>query len=308
MVVYAYPRFSKYDLGFVRLLGPGLGNLLFPWARCVIACRSGNLIPVAPTWPQIKIGPLLRCETDKRTYVGLFNPRNGEVSGLKKMRLLISATRVPEAMLSRATWVTGRVPTLVEFTGMDGLFGPLFGEHEFTLEQLRAMTKPAILASVEQIRPQIGIHVRLGDFTLPRNDEERRKGRWSTRLPIDWYIHALQAVRMAAGCSLEAKVFSDGSEKELRPLLALQGVARVTAGSSIADLLAMSRSKILIASGSTFSMWASYFGRMPTIWHPGQLRQRLYPATQGLEVEYNSGERLPDSFIDSVNRVSRKDA
>src|SRR5689334_20396259 len=100
-MLYAYPRFSTLDLGFVRVLGPGLGNLLFPWARCVVACRDRHLIPVAPTWPQIKLGPWLRGELDKRTYAGLFLPRVGEVSGIRKMRLLISARRVPECGLTQ---------------------------------------------------------------------------------------------------------------------------------------------------------------------------------------------------------------
>ena len=157
-MLYAYPRFSKFDLGFVRLLGPGLGNLLFPWARCVIECRRRHhLIPLAPTWPQIKIGPWLRREPDKRTYAGLFAPRSGEVSGLRKTRLLISAERVPESALTHMAGVTRRRPTIVEFAGMDGLFAPLLGEHEFVLEQLRSMTKPDILAVTEQIWPQIGI-------------------------------------------------------------------------------------------------------------------------------------------------------
>jgi hypothetical protein len=47
-------------------------------------------------------------------------------------------------------------------------------------------------------------------------------------------------------------------------------------GSAIADLWALSNANVLVASGSTFSMWASYLGRMPVIWHPGQLSCPLY--------------------------------
>ena len=53
----------------------------------------------------------------------------------------------------------------------------------------------------------------------------------------------------------------------------------------MADLLALSRSELLIASGSTFSMWASYLGRMPVIWYPGRLKQKLYFDNEALEVE-----------------------
>lgn len=303
-MLYAYPRFSNFDLGIVRFLGPGLGNLLLPWARCVVACRRHPLVPLAPTWPQIKIGPWLRREPDKRIYAGLFRRRPGEIYGLHKLRLLLVSKRVPETRLTRFSDIARKKPIIVEFSGMDGLFTSLLGEHQFVREELRAMTRPAIVNAAEQISPLIGIHVRLGDFTSPKSDQEIRSGNWSTRLPIDWYVQALQAVRLAAGRPLEALVFSDGSAEELRPLLAIQGVVRVTAGSSIADLFAISRSKILIASGSTFSMWASYLGRMPVLWYPGQLRQRLYPATPDLEVEYNRYEYLPNGFVESVKRIA----
>ena len=35
----AWPRLSGTDLLFFRFGGDGLGNLLFPWARCMSACR-----------------------------------------------------------------------------------------------------------------------------------------------------------------------------------------------------------------------------------------------------------------------------
>ena len=70
-------------------------------------------------------------------------------------------------------------------------------------------------------------------------------------------------------------VFSDGKEEELRPLLALGNVERVCFGSSIADILAMSRAKLLVASGSSFSMWARYLGRMTTVMFPNQVKQKI---------------------------------
>jgi hypothetical protein len=214
------------------------------------------------------------------------------------------AKRIPETLLPQIGDATE--PTIVEFSGMDELFGPLFHEHQFVREQLVAMTRPEIIASAGRISPVIGIHVRFGDFaSAPSDGQMRRSEQWNARLPIDWYIEALQAVRLAAGYLLEATVFSDGSAEELQPLLAIPGVVRSRAGSSIADLLAMSHSKILIASGSTFSMWASYLGRMPVLWYPGQLRQRLYLSMRDLEAEYNPGERLPYGFIESTRQIPR---
>ena len=43
----------------------------------------------------------------------------------------------------------------------------------------------------------------------------------------------------------------------------------------IADILALSRAKLLVASGSSFSMWARYLGRMTTIMFPNQVKQKI---------------------------------
>jgi hypothetical protein len=51
-------------------------------------------------------------------------------------------------------------------------------------------------------------------------------------------------------------------------------------------------------------MWASYLGRMPSLWYPGQLRQRLHPAMEGLEAEYDDHKNLPDAIMERVKRIS----
>src|ERR1035441_7562623 len=85
---YACVRFSKWDFGAFRWLGPGLGNLLFPWARFVLATKERGLTPIAPTWPAIKIGTLLRKELDARFYFGLFQAGPGHVVGWRKLWLV----------------------------------------------------------------------------------------------------------------------------------------------------------------------------------------------------------------------------
>jgi len=45
-------------------------------------------------------------------------------------------------------------------------------------------------------------------------------------------------------------------------------------------------------------MWASYLGRMPVIWYPGQLRQKLYLEKPNAEIEVSETDtpRLPSNF------------
>ena len=94
---YVYPKLSEHDLGFVRLGGAGLGNILFAYARAAVFAREHDCQLIWPTWPSIKLGPILRREADKRFYNDLFSNQSGHIGGLKKMWLLLTRTRVKEA-------------------------------------------------------------------------------------------------------------------------------------------------------------------------------------------------------------------
>ncbi len=53
-------------------------------------------------------------------------------------------------------------------------------------------------------------------------------------------------------------------------------------GSAIGDMLLLSRAEVFLASGSSFSAWASFLGQMPTLTHPGLGLTRLFGLrTQG---------------------------
>jgi len=299
--LYGYPRFSRADFGGFRFLGPGLGNLLFPWARCRVACRDFGLTPIAPTWPQVKIGPFLRGERDKRTYAGLFRRGNGQIGGVRKLLLLATARRFAEDTLSGDAARLRDARGIVEFEGMNGLFEGFVRDHGYLREELRAITRPEFLEAADALRGRIAIHVRLSDFRAG-NAAEARDGASAVRLPMDWYAAALAAVRAAAGESAEAFVFTDGTGTELEDLLRTPNVRRVTTGSSVGDLLALAGSGLLIASGSTFSMWASFLGRMPVVWFPGQRRQDLYYDHPELEIEWEEGAPLPEAFRNEAAR------
>lgn len=278
---YCYARLSPVDLGWFRLFGPGLGNLLFPWARSVVLARQLGLRQIAPTWPQFKPGPLLRGERDARHYQGLFTPDPQAFTGLPKLRCLLSARRIPEAQARHA-----RDGELVECTGMASLFEPIAAHHGEVREALLRITRAPHLSGLQHdFRGSVSLHVRLGDFSTPANAQALQSAPVNTRLPLAWYVDILRDLRARHGQHLRAHVFSDGSDEELAPLLQEHNCGRIGFGSALADLWAMSHADILVASGSTFSMWASFLGRMPVIWYPGQLRQKLYGSSGTLEAE-----------------------
>ena len=248
----------------------GLGNRLFPWARCSVYSLLNGVPMLSPSWAQIKLGPLLRAETDLRLYHNLFRKKGDYVTGLKRRWLQLTADHVPEPDdLSTLPKHTDK--TVVDFRGWKDYFRQLNGHSQFLHRSLRSITKAAWLCKVDACDGAfIGLHVRRGDFTatiLP--DDYRVKG--ALRTPIEWFVESLETVRRAVGLPVRAVVVSDGRQDELRELLGVENVTWGQTGSAIGDLMLLSKAKILIGSGgSSFSAWASYLGQMPAVAHPGQ--------------------------------------
>lgn len=277
------------------MVGPGLGNLLFPWARAVVFARKRQLPVVWPTWPQVKIGSLIRRERDTRFYTDLFQRPENYVGGLARVRALASSTRISEQEAATRSALGTR--QLVVFKGMDGLFSSILDASTLVRDELLSMTRDEHKAGYQE-QPGVAVHVRLGDF-LPAPEATLERGAYNYRIGLPWYLAKLQQLQRVIG-DAPVDVYSDGSDEELEPLLALPRVRRRFHGSAIADMLALSRARVLIASGSTFSMWASYIGRMPVVWHPGQLRQRLYGSSPGAEIESAETSELPTEFLEHV--------
>jgi hypothetical protein len=240
----------------------------------------------------LKIGPILRRERDTRSYQDLFQSSRFEIHGARRVRLLLSASRV-EAV--RADVSPDGV--VVEVRGIEGLFTELIREHDLVKARLLAMTRPAILERVSGSRRNaVAIHVRLGDFAPAVGAYARAAHASSnTRTPIDWYRHVVLHLCSELPEDVRFIVFSDGSDAELAPLLQLRRVERRPSKDALSDLLEMANCRGLVASGSTYSMWASYLGRLPTIWPPGQMRQR-FMVDDELEFEYAQGS-LPEPLV-----------
>lgn len=288
--IFAYPRLSTTDLLFIRLGGNGLGNLMLTWARCLSRAERRGWQMVWPTWQSFKPKNWRVNPYDHRTYTDLFRPNERYISGWRKPWCLARHRWISEEEAENGEIRPGSV---VEFRGMKGFFAPFVQDHELVYQELRRMAGSHHQSAFSEPDPApIGIHVRRGDFIQRSNDEEIRSSH-NSLLPLDWYISALQAVRETAGNDVPAFVFSDGTKQELGELLALPHVTRVDYGSGLGDIFGLSRSRLLIASGSTFSMWGSYLGQVPTIWHPGKLLQNLLIQHPELEFEWARGEPMP---------------
>ena len=278
------------DFSLFRILGAGLGNLLFPWARSILATNKYGLTPISPTWFQLKLGPVLRKENDKRFYFNLFKKNPKEIIGIRKLILLLKHSSVTEEYLlylKSSISPQKNETKIIVFMGLKDYFNSIIKEHAFIYDKLLSITRNEHKKGLAfDFRRSISVHIRLGDF----------KGVRET--PIQWYINTINKLRADVGHDWPVYIFSDGTDEELMPVMRLPNAARLTFGSSLADLLALSKAHILIGSGgSTFSQWASFLGRMPVIWPSGSLTQHLYYDNALLEIECDQEEKLPDSFI-----------
>ena len=153
MIRYTFASLGKFESIGVRLGGAGLGNILFPWANAVLYARKHELERIATTWRNLKIGTFRRKELDKRMYFNLFTGIDG-IKGFRKFLLLNFSNRVKI------------------FSGMHNLFEPFKHEHQYIKSELLKITNPHHIKAVKRFNSNsIAIHIRMGDFEVPKKEE-----------------------------------------------------------------------------------------------------------------------------------------
>ena len=277
---YIYPKLSKNDLSFVRLGGSGLGNLLFTYSRALILSKKHNLSMIFPTWKSIKIGPYLRREKDKRFYGDLFKNNSGYIGGLKKVFLLLFSNKISYKNIDNIK--DNQIAVYDEFImNFDGLLPYRDMIREDLIKNLNKKNKKALEYDFGN---SVLIHIRLGDFAKA-NAEKLSSGANNLSIPVKWYADILSEIRKTLGKDVKAYVFSDGSDEELSEILKLKNVSRISFGTSIADIMALSRAKVMISSGSSFSLWARYLGNCSSVSYPNQIKERVLTDENGFEIE-----------------------
>lgn len=291
---YVYPKLSSKDLIAFRLGGAGLGNLLFIYGRALAFAKRHDAQMIWPTWPSVKIGPWLRREKDKRTYIGLFSNRTHDIAGLRKAWLLLTRKKVPEGT------AVVKDEEIVIFKKFIGSFASIRDDSQMILEHLLTNMKDDAVLRFD-FSDAVAIHVRLGDFKKVQV-QDLKNGIHDSRLPIDWYCSMLEQIRMAAGRNVKAYVFSDGSDEELQQLLRMPNTERITFGNALNDIVGLSQAPLLIASGSSFSMWARYLGRHSTICYPNQIKEHiLTERDDAFEIE--AEDTIPNMNMEEIKNL-----
>lgn len=269
---YVYARLSKKDLYFTRIGGSGLGNIMFSYARAIVFAKKNNLEVIWPTWCNFTLGPIFRKELDKRFYNDLFINKSNYIDSWKKIKYLNTKKILPEKYKYNLDKIDNAI---IEFYGFDGCFEEIINDSKIVYEDIvRNLNPKNRIALSYDFSDSISLHIRLGDFNRA-TEKELREGKHNSSIPIEWYINILHQIRKITGKNIKAYIFSDGTDEELENILRIENVERISFGTSIADIIALSRSKLFIASGSSFSMWARYLGRLNTICYKNQMKQKI---------------------------------
>ena len=270
--LYHVPVLSRFDFGLFRSAGPGLGNLMFPIARAVVGVERHGGIVVAPTIRQLKLGPILRNEPDKRIY--------GDVVAHRSLRDWTNKFEVVFRSKVSEEEVADDPPpgTAITYRGLRKFFHDIEGHEAAVGTWFR---RKARLDEVVPNDYDIAIHVRLGDFAKADPSQSGH----SIRQPFDWYRQALdKAFERLGGCKHRIVVFTDSTAEAIEPLTRGLSVDRDPGRNALTSMFNMSRASLIITSRSTFSMWAAYLGATSAIWDAAFDIDPFFPLRENLDI------------------------
>ena len=253
-MIYHYSDLSHLDLYIFRIQGCGLGNLLFPISRALLGSFKHGGIFVQPTMRQIKPSHLIRHPSNARFYSNIFKHRK-----LPHLYHWFQAMRSPRFSEDAVTLPLDK-GTII-YKGNQSYFHDLNGSREIIYTWLTS----ALMNPVPKYCYDIAIHVRLGDFRVSHSCDSAH----SVVMPLDWYKDTLiEAKRVLGILNPKVLVFTDSPSSQLRSFTMSIPNAELCPSnlSPIATLFAMSQSKLIICSRSTFSMWAAYLGDSIAMW------------------------------------------
>ncbi len=271
--LYHAPVLSKGDYGLVRLAGPGLGNLMFPIGRALVGRERLGGTLVYPTMRQLKIGPVIRGEPDKRIYGRVLRGR----TAAEWRQWLVARWWLPRVSEDARELPPG--PAAIGYIGMRGYFHDLAGHRELIGRWLAANAYRGPDGSGTAAPHDIAIHVRLGDFaaTLPRSGDP------GIRLHMDWYRSALsEARRLVSAAHPRVLLFTDGDAEAVRRTLEVDDVDR--SPNALAAIQRMAGCRVLVASRSTFSMWGTFLGDTAAVWDRRFDLGTYFPPRPGLDI------------------------
>lgn len=285
---YIYPKLMGKDLLFMRLGGNGLANSMLVTARASVICNKiGGVCLLRPTWERFSPSQYLKREKDKRTYRNLFKGST-LVATAKKIKVLLTNRKYTEAQFSEFEKADKGVLIVEGFVWSASPYKYLAQNYSVVCNYFNNNMSPKALKHLEgyDFSDTVAVHVRLGDY--------KKMNGLITQ--VDWYVNIIQRIKIKND-KLHFIIFSDGEDEELHPILQIKGTQRVFFGNALADIVAMSRCRIIIGSSSSFSAWGAFLGQVPLIAEKMHFGDVLKDTSK----QYFANERNDiDCYLDSI--------
>ena len=286
----------------VKLPRAGLANKLLIWARACVYAKQHNLKLTTINWTTIHIGPIIRMESSYRLYINYFK-KDGIVSRMNAWVHLLFRDSQIEPPINESP----ENKNVVVFNRI------LFWMHFFDAIRLeRTYIKSLFLSQLlsEKYRqvyerlpsPVIGIHIRRGDFRAMIPGEKFDREVVLIQTPLTYFIEVVKRIRIESGSCLPVTIFSNGTDDELHEILSLESTQRYNGATDMEDLLALSKSKIVIPSpSSTFGLFAGYLSDGILLHHPDFYMRPLRDAHVNATayegpITLNHSESLPEQL------------
>lgn len=247
----------------------GVGNRLLVWAKALVFSNINQCPLFIIGINKLHIGPLIRQENSKRFYLGSFK-FNGILKSYYEFLTIKKNEIIYEPPIQKYNNLKNNVVIIFnQIPSWKDYFDQIRNYRSFIKNELfKIISNKVYNIYIQTPAPEIGVHIRMGDFKKVKSLKELSKVGLA-RTPLDYYINLINEIRIKKGENTQVKIFSDGYNQELAEILRLKNVERFNSGNDMADMLVLSKSKIIITSmGSTFSYWAAFLSDADVINNP----------------------------------------
>lgn len=296
---YIYPKVGRRDfLGF-RIGGAGLGNLLFTYAEALVLSKKYEIDLIWPTWGTM---PLTRNDfifwkgRDKRSYFNIFENNSKYIDGFEKAKILLTNKKIinPNDIQKIEAGVIVVDKNPIKFTGK--LYENLKPYREYIYDDLYRNLSKNNQLRIDNINFDDGfvVQIRMDDFKKV-SLEQLKQGKDNVRIPLEWFENIIKQIRKIANKNVKVYLMSDGSDRALKSIYELGNVERFDLDNSICNILAMSKAKLMVVSGSTYSLWSRFLGQMSSISFKNQYKEKvLYDDKNKFEIDIE--EKIEEKY------------
>ena len=283
---------------YCKLPQAGLGNQLLILMKAYLYAHLNNLDVTVYNYYHPTIGPYLRRERIKRNYKNYFTFKKGLLQDLVCRWIILKKKN--QNLIINPSMVHNNANVSVLFNEMphwSDFFKELKTHRQIVIDNLFSIIHPDILQKYNQMEsPEIGLHVRMGDFRVLKPGEDFAKV-GAVRTPEYYFIDVIKKIRHAFNSELSVTVFTDGFKDNLKGVFSLPNIHMALPDTDIGDLLHLSKSKIIVSSaGSTFSYWAGFLSNGALILHPDHIHKQI-------RLENDFFEGTVEDFIISALKI-----